>query len=77
MTIRDAQLAKYEVRATEKAKQVAEQWLARARDRPGFGNGRDVHDLVNRARASEKKRAKEVAERTGNGQIAPIAAVQL
>ncbi|KAK3346462.1 P-loop containing nucleoside triphosphate hydrolase protein [Lasiosphaeria hispida] len=37
--------------ATGKAKHVASRVVARARDCPGFRNDRDVHNLVNRARA--------------------------
>ncbi|KAF4465449.1 Stage V sporulation K [Fusarium albosuccineum] len=59
MKILDARLQKDGVEATEQAKEVASQVLTRARDRPGFGNGREVHNLVNRARASQRRRASE------------------
>ncbi|KAF5011132.1 hypothetical protein FDECE_2740 [Fusarium decemcellulare] len=59
MKILDARLQKDGIEATDQAKEVASQVLTRARDRPGFGNGREVHNLVNRARASQRRRASE------------------
>lgn len=56
MAILEAKLTNDDVEATEQGKQVASRVLARARDRPGFGNGRDVHNLVNRARTAHKDR---------------------
>ncbi|KAI0097492.1 P-loop containing nucleoside triphosphate hydrolase protein [Nemania sp. FL0031] len=44
------------ISATEEAREVASQILARARHRPGFGNVYEVHNLVNRAWAAQKRR---------------------
>ncbi|XP_044722238.1 ATPase family associated with various cellular activities (AAA) domain-containing protein [Hirsutella rhossiliensis] len=77
MGILDAKLAKDGIDATEQAKQVASQVLTRARDRPGFGNGRDVHNLVNRARASLKQRNGQTGQPPGDAERAAALAVSL
>ncbi|KAK0715383.1 P-loop containing nucleoside triphosphate hydrolase protein [Lasiosphaeris hirsuta] len=76
MAILKGKLATDDIAATEKAKHVALRVLARARDRPGFGNGRDVHNLVNRARAAHKDRQLPV-KTTGAGGLGVPAGVDL
>ncbi|KAK0666600.1 P-loop containing nucleoside triphosphate hydrolase protein [Cercophora samala] len=66
MVILEQRLASIGVEATEQAKHVASRVLARARVRPGFGNARDVHNLVNRARAAHKETAKAGNDPAGN-----------
>ncbi|KAK4445739.1 stage V sporulation K [Podospora aff. communis PSN243] len=63
MSILDAKIVNDDIEITEDARLVASRVLTRARERPGFGNGRDVHNLVNRARTAHKDR-QEAAEPT-------------
>lgn len=56
MAILKGKLTSDDIEATGKAKHVASRVVARARDCPGFRNDRDVHNLVNRARAVHKDR---------------------
>lgn len=56
MQILDSKLAKDNIDATTEAKEAAFQVFVKMRDRPKFGNGRDVHKLVNRARSAHKQR---------------------
>ena len=78
MDIFDKTLQEQETEATPVAREVASQILGRARDRPNFGNGRDVENLVNRARSGYRERivkqraeAKmEAATMETNGEVA-------
>ncbi|KAI1120643.1 P-loop containing nucleoside triphosphate hydrolase protein [Nemania abortiva] len=59
MEILDLKLKTDGIGATEGAKEVASQILARARHRPGFGNVYEVHNLVSRAWASKRRVMKQ------------------
>ncbi|PKS07997.1 hypothetical protein jhhlp_006609 [Lomentospora prolificans] len=56
ISIFDKSLIDLETEVTPVARDVASQMLGRARDRPNFGNARDVENLVNRARAAYRER---------------------
>lgn len=58
LDIMDGGLAKAGVDTTVQAREVASQVLGRIRDRPNFGNGRDVNSLIDRARSSHNRRLK-------------------
>jgi SpoVK/Ycf46/Vps4 family AAA+-type ATPase len=49
-------MAKEEITASKKAMDVAAEVLRRARDRPNFGNGGDVDNLLNQAKARFRER---------------------
>ncbi|KAK5655532.1 hypothetical protein OQA88_5463 [Cercophora sp. LCS_1] len=50
-------MAKEDIRADKPAMDVAAEVLRRARDRPNFGNGGDVDNLLNQAKARFRERA--------------------
>ncbi|KAE8150617.1 P-loop containing nucleoside triphosphate hydrolase protein [Aspergillus avenaceus] len=52
MQILDLNLARGQITATDTAKQVAAAVLTRARDRPNFGNGGDVENLLRKAKSA-------------------------
>ena len=54
--ILELKLKKQDLAATEEAKNVAIGLLARARDRPNFGNAGEVENLISHAKAQEQKR---------------------
>ncbi|KAF2802276.1 P-loop containing nucleoside triphosphate hydrolase protein [Mytilinidion resinicola] len=54
--IMDIMLAKDEITATPEAKDVAMEVLRRERDRPNFGNGGAVRNLISRAQVTYSKR---------------------
>jgi hypothetical protein len=56
MRILDFKLRKQGLKATEDAKQVAINILARERDRPNFGNAGAVENMISRAKELEQKR---------------------
>ncbi|RYO95735.1 hypothetical protein DL763_003581 [Monosporascus cannonballus] len=64
--ILDLKLNKEELSATSEAKRVAIEILSRARDRPNFGNGSAIEDLLSRAKAAYQERVSmtTVSERT-------------
>ncbi|KXX80870.1 Stage V sporulation protein K [Madurella mycetomatis] len=57
-------MAKEDISASEEAMEVAAEVLRRARDRPNFGNGGDVDNLLNQAktRFRERMAARKMAE---------------
>lgn len=55
-------MAKEEITADEGAMEVAAEVLRRARDRPNFGNGGDVDNLLNQAKTRYRARTKAKAE---------------
>ncbi|RYP62375.1 hypothetical protein DL770_009601 [Monosporascus sp. CRB-9-2] len=59
--ILDLKLNKQELSATPEAKKVALEVLSRARDRPNFGNGGEVENLLSQAKAAYQKRVPDVA----------------
>ncbi|KAI0383902.1 P-loop containing nucleoside triphosphate hydrolase protein [Hypomontagnella monticulosa] len=62
-------MAKEEITASKKAMDVAAEVLRRARDRPNFGNGGDVDNLLNQAKARfrERKAAEKEKQTTAQG----------
>ncbi|RYP13603.1 hypothetical protein DL765_006804 [Monosporascus sp. GIB2] len=64
--ILDLKLEEEDLSATNEAKQAAIEILSTARDRPNFGNGGAVEDLLSRAKAAYHERASKTAisERT-------------
>ncbi|KAL1691007.1 P-loop containing nucleoside triphosphate hydrolase protein [Schizophyllum commune] len=60
MQILDQKMRKQEVGATEAAKKVAEEVLARSRNRPNFGNGGEVENLLGKAKQAYQTRHKKV-----------------
>lgn len=54
--ILDQKVQKQQISMTPAAKQVALQVLSLARDRPNFGNGGEVENILSRAKASHQKR---------------------
>ena len=57
-------MAKEDIKAEPPAWDVAAEVLRRARDRPNFGNGGDVDNLLNQAKARfRERRVKEKKER--------------
>jgi hypothetical protein len=60
MEILDFKLSKQGLKATEDARKVAIQVLARERDRPNFGNAGAVENIISRAKESEQKRTSAV-----------------
>ncbi|KAK3393966.1 P-loop containing nucleoside triphosphate hydrolase protein, partial [Podospora didyma] len=52
-------MAKEEITASEPAMEVAAEVLRRARDRPNFGNGGDVENLLNQAKTRLRERHKK------------------
>lgn len=56
MRVLDDKLNKQGLRATESARTVAIEVLARQRDRPNFGNGGAVENMISRAKELEQKR---------------------
>ncbi|GKZ37686.1 hypothetical protein AbraIFM66950_009368 [Aspergillus brasiliensis] len=63
--ILDLKMSRDGIETTDQAKEVALEVLARARDRPNFGNGGDVENLFGQAKASFNKRLKGVTDRKG------------
>ncbi|KAK5630234.1 hypothetical protein RRF57_005949 [Xylaria bambusicola] len=57
MQILNFKLKKQGITATDEAKQVAIEVLARERDRPNFGNAGAVENMISRAKELEQKRA--------------------
>ncbi|KFA78364.1 hypothetical protein S40288_09971, partial [Stachybotrys chartarum IBT 40288] len=57
-------MAKEDIKASEEAMDVAAEVLRRARDRPNFGNGGDVDNLLNQAKA--RCRERQAAEKVEN-----------
>ena len=57
MKILNLKLKKQGLKATDEAKQVAIEVLARERDRPNFGNAGAVENMISRAKELEQKRA--------------------
>jgi len=55
--ILELKLEKQGLGATEEAKSVAIEVLRRARDRPNFGNGGEVENLISRAKQGEQNRS--------------------
>ena len=60
MQILDQKMRKQEVGATEAAKKVAEEVLARSRNRPNFGNGGEVENLLGKAKQAYQTRHKKI-----------------
>ncbi|KAH0556354.1 hypothetical protein GP486_005724 [Trichoglossum hirsutum] len=54
--ILDKKLKEQDLTATDLARQVASRMLSLARDRPNFGNGGEVDNILNRAKAGQQKR---------------------
>ncbi|RAL06093.1 P-loop containing nucleoside triphosphate hydrolase protein [Aspergillus ibericus CBS 121593] len=63
--ILDLKLSRGGMTATDEARKVAIEVLSRARDRPNFGNGGDIDNLLGRAKAAFNKRMKGVTDRQG------------
>ncbi|OJI82018.1 hypothetical protein ASPTUDRAFT_750143 [Aspergillus tubingensis CBS 134.48] len=63
--ILDLKMSLDEIEATDQARKVALEVLARARDRPNFGNGGDVENLLGKAKAAFYKRLRGVRNRKG------------
>ncbi|GLB05448.1 hypothetical protein AtubIFM57258_000734 [Aspergillus tubingensis] len=61
--ILDLKMSHDEIEATDQARKVALEVLARARDLPNFGNGGDVENLLGKAKAAFYKRVKGVRNR--------------
>lgn len=59
--ILDLKLISQGLQATSKAKDVALEVLARARNRPSFGNGAEVENLLSYAKAAYQKRVSKTA----------------
>jgi len=59
--ILDLKLSRQGLQTSSKARDVALQILSRARDRPNFGNGGDVENLLSRAKATHQKRVSRMA----------------
>jgi SpoVK/Ycf46/Vps4 family AAA+-type ATPase len=59
--ILDLKLSRQGLQATREARDVALQILSRARDRPNFGNGGEVENLLSRAKAAHQKRMSRMA----------------
>ncbi|OJJ38779.1 hypothetical protein ASPWEDRAFT_105830 [Aspergillus wentii DTO 134E9] len=57
--ILDLKLSRDQIQISEKAKTVALEMLSRARDRPNFGNGGDVENLLGRAKTACHTRTKD------------------
>ncbi|KAI5828139.1 P-loop containing nucleoside triphosphate hydrolase protein [Schizophyllum commune Tattone D] len=60
MQILDQKMRKQEVGATDAAKKVAEEVLSRSRNRPNFGNGGEVENLLGKAKQAYQTRHKKV-----------------
>ena len=61
MQILDQKMRKQEVGATDAAKKVAEEVLSRSRNRPNFGNGGEVENLLGKAKQAYQTRHKKIA----------------
>lgn len=59
MRVLDYKLKKQGLKATEDAKRVAIEVLARERDRPNFGNAGAVENIISRAKELEQKRTSD------------------
>ncbi|KAL1740854.1 P-loop containing nucleoside triphosphate hydrolase protein [Schizophyllum fasciatum] len=60
MQILELKMRKQEVDATDAAKKVAQEVLDRSRNRPNFGNGGDVENLIGKAKQNYQARYKNV-----------------
>jgi AAA+ superfamily predicted ATPase len=63
--ILDSKLSRDQISVTDEAKKVAHEALSRARDRPNFGNGGEVENLLSRAKASRQKRVRLLTKQNG------------
>ncbi|GCB17518.1 stage V sporulation protein K [Aspergillus awamori] len=63
--ILDLKMSRDGIEATDHAREVALEVLAQARDRPNFGNGGDVENLLGKAKAAFNKRLRGVTDRNG------------
>ncbi|PYH69895.1 P-loop containing nucleoside triphosphate hydrolase protein [Aspergillus vadensis CBS 113365] len=63
--ILDLKMSHDELEATDQAREVALELLARARDRPNFGGGGDVENLLGKAEMAFYKRVRGVKNRKG------------
>ena len=70
--ILELKLKKQGLDATEEAKDVAISILARARDRPNFGNAGEVENLLSHAKAAEQKRRSSMSGTAGARNTAQI-----
>ena len=61
--ILDHKLSRDQIAATEEAKRVAQEVLSRARDRPNFGNGGEVENLLGLAKSNHNKRVRSLAKK--------------
>ncbi|KAI3030392.1 O-methyltransferase family protein [Aspergillus niger] len=63
--ILDLKMSRDGIEATDHAREVALEVLAQAQDRPNFGNGGDVENLLGKAKAAFNKRLRGVTDRNG------------
>ncbi|PWY96547.1 P-loop containing nucleoside triphosphate hydrolase protein [Aspergillus sclerotioniger CBS 115572] len=69
--ILDLKMSRDGLTATDEARKAAIEVLSRALDRPNFGNGGDVENLLGKAKAAFNKRLKGVSDRQGK-MIEPV-----
>ncbi|KAK1764125.1 P-loop containing nucleoside triphosphate hydrolase protein [Phialemonium atrogriseum] len=67
--ILEAKMAEEDIAATATAKEAAAEVLRRARDRPNFGNGGDVVNILNLAKARYRDRMTKEREKAGSSGV--------